>query len=206
MSDVSLKINNAKGANAELSVTNAESQHVTAIISGVFGVLIDRPSRELHGCGTGKPVCSGSETAAKVETKALEAPKAPPIQVQKVETNIQVPNTTEVKQNPVISRPKQLPVINGERTLMQNLGEKMREIGIVNSDRPMPFETNGKMVYPTRYVCECGDAGIRFNAEENEYTKCRACNTKLRLRFATPGGIEQPDENGMYFVADAPYE
>lgn len=103
-------------------------------------------------------------------------------------------------------RSKQLPKINDNHSHIVSMADKLQEALSGQSENLRLDPRGEKPLFQTAYECPCGDTGVRFNAETNEYTKCRTCGTKLRLRFADPRGLPHTDEAGNYFLADAPYE
>jgi hypothetical protein len=202
MSTIGLKITNRNGVSAELEMSGAEAQERMAVITGMFAVLGAQP-----------PVKVSNNVSFQL--KGLDGQDSKAI-ADKVEQTVQKSFDKakhDVQDEPkanVDQRPKQLPKINEERTLTYSLGEKLQEaIEKKDSDETLSnirYTPDGRPLYQTAYECPCGDKGIRFNLLSNDYTKCRACDTKLRLRFANPKGLPHTDNDGNFFIADAPLE
>jgi hypothetical protein len=193
---VGLKINNGQGGTAELTIANADSQHVMSVISGVFQVL-------------GSPLDETKVRKVPEEEKINEVVSSRSVQPTEALHRQTESSIKSVDKESILSRPRQLPYVNGDRTLTQNLGEKLQEvIGQPQSQDDQGIRVyDGISHYQTAYECPaCQHTGRRFMRESNDYCKCHNCDTKLRLRFATTQGFPERDEEGNYFRADALFE
>lgn len=128
----------------------------------------------------------------------VSAPKSKQVKVEKAEAVS-------------VSRPKQLPKIDSDRSLSVPIGDALKGALTVKSDTEPDFyksgikERDGVKLYRTRYYCQksdCNGKGNHYLPEGTKTTYCRECEAQLEVRPAHEDGFPFKDEWGNFYLAD----
>lgn len=131
-----------------------------------------------------------------LENKAVTTTTTKHTAVKPSEVNID-------KTNVVVSRPKQLPLIDAIRSSFP-----ISDLATVKTEEDTShWETGIKIkegveTYRTRYECSCGNKGKRYVPKEDEYVICHNCGEPLEKVPATEAGFPGRDGFGNFFIAN----
>lgn len=185
MTDIKVSINNGM-KKLQFNVLNASDQLARQILSASFDGIYDRVTiRPSQGANAPKPNPSAHSTITPVASKESQPYPRPARQTQ---------------------------LLNSERTLTTNLGEKMGQVlgGDSNWYASGIKYKNGVPHYRCRYWCpneECKCSSNQYIQKDDKTTECHECGTILKVRPANPvldtsTGLPFRDSYGNFFRAD----
>lgn len=112
-----------------------------------------------------------------------------------------------IKKAQIVQGPKKTVPLTGSMKGAFSIGELLGKSTEEPKENPNIRTTeDGLRLYRTKWTCPgCGSKADRFNADTNDYVKCRQCGTKSELQPSTDRFLEE-DKDGYLFHADKPLE
>lgn len=117
------------------------------------------------------------------------------------------PEGNVLKKAEVVQGPRKTVPLTGSTKGAYSIGDLLGKIvEEPKENRNIRHTDDGLRLYRTKWTCPgCGQVADRFNADTNDYVKCRDCGTKAELQPSTERFLEE-DKDGYYFHADKPLE
>lgn len=211
---IELKIR-TKEAEVNLNMENVSQRDRTHLLNLLEGLLDVGPAIKFNSQGlvvkpdkTAKVISSSKPTLVDVSEPKPDTNKIYELGNDEPKPIIGAAVSSDTTL-PIKSR--QLPLINGERSSIVSLGDKL-QTAIEKTSEPEHWKTgimigeDGEKRYKCYYECECGNKGKRYIKLKTAEVHCHSCNELIPVKLATgqvkPNGIPERDDWGNYYIAD----